>query len=170
MRTRLTLLWLALGLLLALAFALMVTRFVLPRNSPVRVAALADLTPGRPIPFALDDETNLWLVRLGDAVHAWAAMPPAPVGCAPLLWVGENNRFEDPCSGAKWCADGSLADIRFHDAPTLTGYATKVRAGAVYVWPLRPQPGALATPPLPVPGAVDWLPPDEVYYCENVKE
>lgn len=148
----------------------MAARFVLPRNDAVRVAALEELTPGQPAPFTLDSKMNLWLVRLDDTVHAWAALLPAPVGCAPLLWVAENNRFEDPCSGAKWCADSSLADLRFNDAPTLTGCATKVRAGAVYIWPLRPQPSALVTPPISVPDAADWIPLEEIYHCKNIKE
>lgn len=110
-------------------------RFLLPHREPVRVASLGDLAEGKPLFRPIDRDLAVYLVRLGDKIQAWDAIVPIS-GCR-IRWVAFNNRFEDPCSGAKWCIDGTFADLRHEEATTLRRYEVAVTdGGEIFIDPL----------------------------------
>jgi hypothetical protein len=59
-----------------------------------------------------------------------------------IRWVPINNRFEDPCSGNKWCLDGTIADNRNGAERMLDRYRVDMDGT---VW-LRPEQLATGMP------------------------
>ena len=117
--------------------------YVRPHARAVSVANVLDLEAGSPILRDVGGDLVVYLVRINGEIRAWDAA--SPLSRCRLIWVGFNQRFEDPCSGAKWCIDGSIADRRFRDATTLVGYETNLSSdGQVLVNSLK----AIAGQPL----------------------
>jgi hypothetical protein len=116
-----------------------------PRLRPVSVANIEDLEISVPALRAVNRDVDVYLVRFDNDLRAWDAFSPLS-GCR-FVWVAFNRRFEDPCSGAKWCIDGTIADLRFKDATTLRGYDTDLTPeGQIRVYPLKSIAGEPLSP------------------------
>lgn len=98
-----------------------------------------------PILRTVDRDIKVYLVRFDSALRAWDTSAPLS-GCR-FVWEAFKRRFEDPCSGAKWCINGTIADLRFKDTTTLRGYEIELTAeGQVRVYPLKPIAGTPLSP------------------------
>lgn len=129
-------LWAAAAVILIVLALVISFYFIRPRQQPVAVANLADVEPGKPLFHPVDRNLAIYLVRTQDRLQVWDAVAPNS-GCR-IVWVAFNSRFEDPCSGAKWCADGTHADLRHGEATTLRRYEHEVTPeGEILVYPLR---------------------------------
>ncbi len=161
--------WFAtLGVLTLLLVALS-WRFVMPATPRLYVGVIAEFPPGQPQLRNLTSDLAVYVVNRNEALWAWDATPAMPQPCARYQWVAANNRFEDPCSGGKWCIDGSIAEVRLLDAHTLTRYELDIDInGEVYLLPWRKIVGAPLAAEWRRSHAVDWLPPDTIYYCQQV--
>ena len=152
MLTRREFLYILLGasMLIAALVALLVSGwFALPRNEPVRVASAEDVPSSRPLRVPVETDLVVYLHRTDSEIIVWDARAPIGSGCR-IAWVMINDRFEDPCSGAKWCIDGSIADRRFENARSLTRVRSEVSpSGDILIYPLSRTPGT-------------HLPPDQV--------
>jgi hypothetical protein len=144
--------------------------FALPREPVYILGHVGDFPPGEPQLRGLRPDLAVYVVNLDGRLLAWDAKPPLPQPCARIRWVEYSNRFEDPCSGAKWCADGSWADPRFTYARSLDLYPLEITDGGdVLLHAFRKIEG------IPMPeelrrewqGVYDRLPPDEIYYCQR---
>lgn len=153
----------AAGLLCAGAFW-----FALPREAAIRLGHISDFAPGPPHYRALRSDLAVFLVNRNGQLIAWDARPRV-AGMCRIRWVGINNRFEDPCTGAKWCIDGSIADDRFGARQTLGQYTLEIEEGGeVFLHPSQKISGR------PVSNAGgrarpgDTLPPAEMYDCQHL--
>ncbi|MBE2239583.1 MAG: hypothetical protein IAE81_17470 [Caldilineaceae bacterium] len=167
--------WLVYGLLAALLILLallgmLLVRFLWPAPARYDLGTVAALRARAPQRRDLADGLVVYLVDLDGELVAWDALPPLPNGCGPLRWVASNNRFEEPCVGGKWCADGSIADVRFPDARTLTRYALAIEDGHVYLNPQRREEGEPLAAAWRRSWPPDWMPPDELYYCRQLRQ
>lgn len=146
--------------------------FALPREEVFLLGRVADFPPGAPHYRALQPTLAVYVVNLDGQLLAWDAQATAqyPYSCR-IKWVALNNRFEDPCSGAKWCADGALADLRFAaSATSLNLYPLEITGeGEVWLHPFRKVEGT----PLPEEVSREWrgvhdrFPPPEIYECKR---
>lgn len=151
-RSRLTCLW-GLGLLAALAAAAAVALFfALPREPVYRLGRLEAFLGGPPRYLALEPDLSVYVVDLGGRLVVWDAKAPVQGPRCIVRWVPFHHRFEDPCTGGKWCLDGRIAD------PTLPGIreldALEVRVtenGEVRLYPWRRTPGPPLEETTPVP-------------------
>lgn len=118
--------------------------FALPREEPVEIGQMDDISGNEPLFVPVNSNLAIYLVRDGDGLIAWSALSPR-TGCR-IRWVPLNNRFEDPCCGGKWCADGSVADLRYRGQETLARYQLEVSpSGRILLFPWSKIEG----PPLP---------------------
>ncbi|MEK9138959.1 MAG: hypothetical protein AAB393_17710 [Bacteroidota bacterium] len=116
-----------------------------PRSRPISVANIEDVAVSIPVLRAVNRDVDVYLVRFDNEFRAWDAFSPTS-GCR-FIWVAFNRRFEDPCSGAKWCIDGTIADLRFKGATTLRGYETELPSdGQIRVYPLKSIAGVPLSP------------------------
>lgn len=100
------------------------------------MANIADLEPGEPMLRDVDSDLAVYLVQIDGEIRAWDAS--SPISRCTFVWVAINRRFEDPCSGAKWCIDGTIVDRRHKDATTLRSYETELNSvGEILVYPLK---------------------------------
>jgi hypothetical protein len=139
--------WLWAGSLIVLIVAVIGVSYwySLPRSRPISVANIEDLEVGVPVLRGVNGDVDIYLVRFDNDFRAWDAFSSLS-GCR-YVWVAFNRRFEDPCSGAKWCADGTIADRRFKDATTLRGYQTDFTSeGQIRVYPLKSIAGVPLSP------------------------
>jgi|DewCreStandDraft_5_1066085.scaffolds.fasta_scaffold00322_28 hypothetical protein len=161
------------GMILALCALVAVSLwFALPREEVFSLGRVTDFPPGAPQYRVLRSDLAVYVVNLNGQLLAWDAQATAqyPYSCR-IKWVALNNRFEDPCSGAKWCADGALADLRFAGyARSLDLYPLEITVeGEVLLHPFRKVPGT----PLPEEvrrewqGVPDRFPLPEVYECKR---
>lgn len=119
--------------------------FLRPDPSPLAIAPIESIKDGAPELFVLDPPIEVYLLTLAGEVQAFSARSPTS-GCR-LVWVGINNRFEDPCSGAKWCIDGSVADRRFRNATALNRFKTELAPnGQILIYPLASIEGEPLSP------------------------
>ena len=132
------------GLLAACAAAAASIWFFLPRSPDLVVVSVDELTSSAPVYVSIQPGLSVYAVKVDGGVAIWDAASPVS-GCR-VHWVKLEGRFEDPCSGAKWCLDGSIADHRFREATTLTYYPAELsRDGDVLINPLELRHGS----PLP---------------------
>jgi hypothetical protein len=129
-------LWAAAFIALIMSVAAVSYWYLRPHEEPVPVANIADLEPGDPILRGVDSDLTVYLVQIDSEIRAWDSS--SPVSRCTFVWVAFNRRFEDPCSGAKWCIDGTIADRRHKDATTLRSYETELNSvGEILVYPLK---------------------------------
>ncbi len=148
-------LWAAAFIALIVGVAAVSHWYLRPHEEPVPVANIADLEPGDPKLRDLDSDLPVYLVQIDGEIRAWDAS--SPISRCTFVWVAFNRRFIDPCSGAKWCIDGTIADRRFKDATSLQSYEIDVKSsGEILVYPLKITAGEPLSPDLWVsnPGAV----------------
>jgi hypothetical protein len=162
-------LWLGtIGLTICLGFGLLVW-FAQPQEPVILLGRLNDFQPNQPTYQALSTELAVYVVNLDGQLLAWDAWPALPKRCSQMAWVPFNHRFEDPCSGAKWCLDGTIADPRFDQVRSLDHYKVEItNAGEVWLYPAQKIEGT----PWPDEARFDvrpnQLPPDEIYYCQHL--
>ena len=110
---------------------------IMPRERRLLLGAQAEFAVDKPQARALDPGIHLFVVNLRGQVIAWDAKAPVTKGTrCNYKWVPTNNRFEDPCSGSKWCLDGTVADDRYGPVRTLDQYRIKVDgSGNVWLYP-----------------------------------
>ena len=130
---------LGLGVLAAtiIAFCVVVFYAVLPRETRLPLGPQTAFLPDQPVHLALDSRTDVFVVNLDGQLIAWDANSPVTgfTRCY-YKWVPTNHRFEDPCSGDKWCLDGAVADNRITPARTLDRYKLDVDGdGSVWLHP-----------------------------------
>ncbi len=167
-RERLTWTWLGTLVGLLLAIAVLTARFVWPPASLLYVGNVQDFAPGQPQRVNLAGGVQVYVVKLEDDLLVWDSMAPVSNGVR-FVWVADNNRFEDPSSGAKWCADGTLADIRYTNAPTLTRYPVHIdEQGTIFISAENQIEGVQPTIDIDVPNSPTWMPPDDIYYCKHL--
>ncbi len=129
-------LWAVAFIVLIVSVAAVSYWYLRPHEEPVPVANIADLEPGDPILRDVDSDLAVYLVQIDGEIRAWDAS--SPISRCTFVWVTFNRRFIDPCSGAKWCVDGTIADRRFKDATSLQSYDIDVRSnGQILVYPLK---------------------------------
>ncbi len=138
-------LWAAAFIALIIGAAAVSYWYLRPHEEPVPVANVTDLETRVPLFRAIDDDLAIYIVRFDGELRAWDAV--SPVSKCRFSWVVINHRFEDPCSGAKWCVDGTIADRRFRDATSLQSYEIDVRSnGQILVDPLKIIAGEALSP------------------------
>lgn len=99
-------------LLLAVVSFWVLARMFQPRGDWHQVAAITELDPTRPSVFSLTaaDGTRIWvwLAYSNGTWRAYDGLTPTvfPQNCQ-YGWQFVTNRFEDPCSGAKFEIDGT---------------------------------------------------------------
>ena len=98
----------------------------IPRERVIPLGYKSDFPIGQPVYRALDPDIVIYLVNLDGQLIAWDGHPPLAQPCSLIKWVPTTNRFEDPCSGDKWCLDGTIADSRYAVARTLDRYLLEV--------------------------------------------
>lgn len=103
-------LWAAAFLTLMVGVIAVSYLYLRPHTEPVSVGNVADLEADDPLFSAVDADRAVYVVQLDGEIKAWDASSPVS-GCR-FSWVAFNHRFEEPCSGAKWCIDGTIADRR----------------------------------------------------------
>jgi hypothetical protein len=141
---------------------------LLPRERRLALGAQSLFPVDRPETRAVDPGIHVFVVNLRGQLFAWDMNAPVEKGTRCFYkWVPTNHRFEDPCSGDKWCLDGTVADDRNGPARTLDSYRLTVDANGI-VW-LYPDQLILGTPaPANTPGP----PPPDVqggfYYCSGL--
>ncbi len=129
-------LWAAAFIVLIVSVAAVSYWYLRPHEQPVPVANIADLEPGDPILRDVDRDLRVYLVQIDGEIRAWDAS--SPISRCTFVWVAFNRRFIDPCSGAKWCIDGTIADRRHKDATTLRSYETELTSvGEILVYSLK---------------------------------
>ena len=135
-REFLNILWVIAFILLIITCVGVSYWYIIPRAEPVQVANIANLIPYHPVLRSMDSNLSIYLVQFDGELRAWDVGSPVS-GCI-FRWNGVNNRFEDPCSGAKWCIDGTIADRRIKDATSLQGYGIDVSSdGQILVDPQK---------------------------------
>ncbi len=140
-------LWAATFIALIVSVAAVSYWYLRPHEEPVPVANDTDVETRVPLFRAIDDDLAIYIVRFDGELRAWDAA--SPVSNCRFSWVAINRRFEDPCSGAKWCIDGTIADRRFKDATSLQSYEIDVHSnGQILVYPLRAIAGEPLSPDL----------------------
>lgn len=123
--------------------------FALPREQPVSLGSIDDLNRYEPNYAPVSSDLAVFLIHTEEDIVAWSAISPRS-GCR-VQWVESNNRFEDPCCGGKWCADGQVADRRYRGMPSLARYEIEItRSGEILLYPWRMTEGQ----PLP---EQDWV-------------
>ena len=146
-REFLYLLWAAAFIVLAIGVTAVSFWYFRPHSRPVLVANIADLASANPLFREADPGLVVYVVQFEEQVRAWDAVSPLS-GCG-VIWVPINRRFEDPCSGAKWCLDGEIADRRFKKATSLRDYEIDVRSdGQILLYPLKRTSGEPLSPGL----------------------
>ncbi len=160
--------WLAAMVALWLVLLAATVRFMWPPVAPLYVGNVADFVEGVPQIVLLENDLAVYVVKLEGKMLIWDGRAPIWEGCR-FVWEAPNNRFVDPCSGAKWCADGTLADVRYEQARTLDRHSTQVdEAGEIFVLPEQQVEGERPIIKMNVPNSPTWMPPDEIYYCEHL--
>ncbi len=140
-------LWVAAFIALIVCVAAVTYWYLRPHQEPVPVANVTDLETRVPLFRAIYDDLAIYIVRFDGELTAWDAV--SPVSNCRFIWVVINRRFEDPCSGAKWCIDGMIADRRFRDATSLQSYEIDVHSnGQILVYPLKIIAGEPLSPDL----------------------
>ena len=140
-------LWAAAGIVLVIGVAAASYWYFGPHSRPVLIANVADLATANPLFRAAETDLVVYVVQVEGQVKAWDAVSPLS-GCR-FVWVPINRRFEDPCSGAKWCIDGEIADRRFKGATSLRGYDIDVKFnGQILLHPLARGAGEPLSPEL----------------------
>lgn len=162
-------LWLATLAVAACAVCAVSVWFALPREPVIYLGQLEDFPPNQPVHRVLDADLAVYVVNLEGQLIAWDTQPALPRVCSRIKWITASNRFEDPCSGAKWCLDGTIADTRFVDVRSLDRYALEVTGdGAVYLHrfekiagsPLQEEAGLIANS--------SRFPPQGIYNCRHL--
>ncbi len=100
--------------------------YLQPARDPVPLGHIAEVSRKLPLYLPISSDLAVYLVELDGEYFAWDAISPRSK--CRFSWVSINNRFEDPCSGEKWCMDGTIADRRFRDATTLFMYEIDILA------------------------------------------
>ena len=155
-RTVLPWFWLSVALAAAVLICAALVWAAVPRQPRLALGPLRDLPTHQPEYRPLADNVAVYAVNLDGTPVAWDARAPVTGNRCRYRWVPTNNRFEDPCSGNKWCLDGTVADDRYGPVRTLDRYEVEVdRDGQVWLRPGRQATGTPATPPQGKP-----------YYCE----
>jgi hypothetical protein len=161
--------WLV-GLLLVLIGAVVLfARTFVPPPTTLVLGQYTDFPPGKPVLVQPRRDLRVFVVRIEDEVYVWDRLPALSSACAPLVWVGHEYRFVDPCSAGKWCADGTIADPRIPGIRTLTGYRAHIDSAGQVSITLNDRVGG--HPPsdgLAVRHDLSSLPPDEIYYCRHL--
>ncbi len=140
-------LWAAAFITLIVSVAAVSYWYLRPHEEPVPVANVTDLEASDPLFRAINANLAVYIVQFDGELRAWDAV--SPVSTCRFGWVAINRRFEDPCSGAKWCIDGSIADRRFKDATSLQSYEIDVHSnGQILVYPLKIIAGEPLSPDL----------------------
>lgn len=123
-------------LLAACVIIAAVVWFALPREQPVSLGVVDDLDRYEPNFVPVSADLAVYLIHAEEEIVAWSAISPRS-GCR-IKWVGFNDRFEDPCCGGKWCADGQVADLRYMGMLSLARYEIEVTgAGEILLYPWR---------------------------------
>jgi hypothetical protein len=128
-----------------LALCAVVGWSLLPRERLLPLGLESSFPLDQPQPRALERGIRVFVVNLNGQLIAWDAQAPVSRGTRCFYkWVPTNHRFEDPCSGSKWCLDGTVADDRYGPVRTLDQFRLTVdRAGNVW---LDPDKKLLGTP------------------------
>ncbi len=146
-REFLYILWAAAFIALIVSVAAVSYWYLRPHEEPVPVANVTDLEASDPLFRAIDADLAVYIVQFDGELRALDAV--SPVSNCRFSWVPINRRFEDPCSGAKWCIDGTIADRRFKDATSLQSYEIDVHSnGQILVYPLKVTGGEPLSPDL----------------------
>jgi hypothetical protein len=144
-------------------FCAALTWAAIPREPAFDLGPAADFPLGQPARRAVTNGVEVYLVSMNGTPTAWDARAPLAGTRCLYRWVPTNTRFEDPCSGNKWCLDGTIADDRAGAERTLDAYVLTVDDHG-HVW-LRP--GRLATgTPMPDPPQSTARNP---YRCEHLQ-
>ena len=134
----------ALGVFL-IALCAVVGWSILPRERRLPLGTQAEFPVDKPQARALDPGIHVFVVNLHGQLIAWDSKAPVTKGTrCNYKWVPTNHRFEDPCSGNKWCLDGTVADDRYGPVRTLDQYRVEVDSNG-NVW-LHPDQIVLGTP------------------------
>ncbi len=140
-------LWAAAFIALIVSVAAVSYWYLRPHEEPVSVANVTDLEASDPLFRAIDADIAVYIVQFDGELRAWDAV--SPVSKCRFSWVDINRRFEDPCSGAKWCIDGTIADRRFRNATSLQSYEIDIHSnGQIVVYPLKVIAGEPLAPDL----------------------
>lgn len=168
-RETLTYIWFVSLAILLLLSAVMTWRYTIPTAPRIHVGNRAEFTTGAPRLHHLSATLAVYIVNLDGQFYAWDTEAAVPQPCAQIHWHAGFNRFEDSCSGAKWCADGTIADGRIPQTRTLTRYPLEISAaGDLYLLPWRKQQGDPSPALWHEPHAIDWMPPTELYTCQHL--
>jgi hypothetical protein len=127
-------------LLLAVALVGIVFWAVTPPRNERPVGTLADFPPSDQPYYVGVGITGVWLVNVNGellALNPQLGTFGGRMRCN-VHWILTNNRFEDPCSGAKLRLDGiwlepSTSFQPTHDPKGLERYKVEVRNGEVWI-------------------------------------
>lgn len=98
----------ALFLMLGMVMAGIVWMFIVREPNRLVKLSLADYSPAAEPYHVQVREYSFWLVNTGAEISVFVDKTPdnhAPESCQ-FAWTPANNRFEDPCYGAKFTLDG----------------------------------------------------------------
>jgi hypothetical protein len=154
----------ALGVFL-IALCAVVGWSLMPRERRLPLGSQVEFPVDEPQARALDPGIYVFIVNLRGELIAWDANAPVTKGIRCLYkWVPTNHDFEDPCSGNKWCLDGTVADVRYGPVRTLDHYRLEVDSnGNVSLYPDRKILGTPAPENTPGPVSSDGL--GGISYC-----
>lgn len=162
--------WLVGLLLMLIGTAVLFARTFVPPPTALALGQQTDFPPGTPVLVQPRRDLRVFVAHLGDEIFVWDRLPTGSTACAPLVWVAHEHRFVDPCSGGKWCADGTVADPRITGIRTLTGYRADVDpAGLISISLSKRIDGQPAPSGLWAATSPAEMPPDELYYCQHLR-
>ena len=151
--------------LTALVMCAALTWAAIPRERGLELGSVSDLPTGQPEHRALAIGT-IYLVNLNGTPIAWEARAPVEGTRCIIRWVPTTTRFEDPCSGNKWCLDGTMADNTYGADRTLDRYVLEVDAdGTVWLQPLKQATGV----PRWLSDTPDLIPSPN-YHCDHLAQ
>jgi len=123
--------------------------FAIPRPQQVRIGKLTDFPP-RSSPYVVTSKVFVYVVNTGTEVLVINPRYTTDNGTwnCKVLWVPTNNRYEDPCSGAKFGLDGAWLPTAYQppiiEPRGLARYAIQLRNNEIWIEPAYSTPGALA--------------------------
>jgi hypothetical protein len=144
-------------LALGIVLASMLARMFQPKGDWHAIAEINQISLDRPLRyyFTMRDDTrvNIWLTWHDGQWRAFDGFTPTVFSQnCPYFWQEVTQRFEDPCSGAKFYADGThIQEQVYFPRPLATDliqYRVELRGDQLWVnLDEKIRPAALPTPP-----------------------